>query len=69
VQISSWFSSAKAQMQARQFSDAGIRAFVMSTGRKFCVCIGKFASHAAALQRAEELTPMLETKYDIIQLK
>ncbi len=69
VQISSWADEAKALAQARQFTGAGIQAFVSQSGRIYRVCIGRYASRDAALARAEELAPMLETKYNIIQVK
>ena len=69
VQISSWADEARAMAQARQYTAAGIQAFVSQDGRIYRVCIGRFATRNAALARAEELTPMLETKYKIIQVK
>ncbi|MGE5314511.1 MAG: SPOR domain-containing protein [Acidobacteriota bacterium] len=69
VQLSSWMSAQKAQAQAARFTSAGVPAFVSTEGHVHRVCTGRFATEDAARTRAEELVPMLESKYDIIMLK
>jgi hypothetical protein len=69
VQIASWRNAEKATAQANQFTEAGIQAFVSPQGGIYRVCVGRFKSSAAAARRAEELVPMLETKYEIIKVK
>jgi hypothetical protein len=69
VQISSWTSASKARAFASRFTQAGVPAFIVTEGRIHRVCTGHFATQEAATARAEELVPMLETKYDIIMLK
>ncbi|HLP16082.1 MAG TPA: SPOR domain-containing protein [Bacteroidota bacterium] len=69
VQLSSWMSAAKAQSLVSKFKSAGVPAFVYTEGHVHRVCTGRFATQEAATARAEELVPMLETKYDIITLK
>lgn len=68
VQISSFTSEEKANVQARAFSDAGYPAFVEQMGGWYRVCIGRFESRSLAKEQGDKLVHMLENNYAIVKV-
>ncbi len=73
VQVSSWSSEQKAQIEADVLTRAGFPAFVekgnvSGEGRRFRVYVGRYDSDKAARSSAEKIAHMLEGGYWVVRL-